>query len=319
MLTSAEYDRLWKEIIPIGFQSNLPVSGDNYSAFCDRENMLQDYLDIFRGVNSRGVPSLRPFPSQNNPSPHPFFNQNRTSIKRQESSNGSYRIKYILIGEAPPNNGINYFYDTTAITGQSYLFEIFNAEYGGKGPGFVLTSPLTSALKIDALIDLANRGVLLLDLFPFATDYTLRGITRNNLVIIGITSSFWCSNVNPYNLIDRILNLYNTNNKIFVQDLEVQIGFIAPPTISHFIAANINSGLLPIPAGSTIHIGHNLFGVPAIRYSGNNFFYIWTIGTILNGIFPKPANLNLCPIFTLIKKWATNIRYLRLLFIGIVK
>ena len=288
MITAAEYDGLWTGLIPIGFQSTLPVSGDNYAVFCDRENMLQDYLDIFRGFNSRGMPLLRPYPSQNIQSPHPFFNENK---------NPTTKIKYILIGEAPPNGGINYFYDTTAITGQAYLLEIFNAEYGGAGPGFTLTSPLTSALKINALIDLAKRGVLLLDLFPFATDYTLRGITRNNLVINGVASSFWCSNANPYNLIDRILDLYNTNNEIFVKDLEVQLGLIAPPTISHFIAANINSGLFPIPAGSTMHVDHNLFGVPSIRYGGNNFFYVWPASTLLNAIFPKPTTLRLCPIF----------------------
>jgi len=287
MITAAEYDRLWTGKIPNGFQRTLPVSGDNYNVFCERENLLQDYLDIFRGFNSRGMPLLRPYPLQNIQSPHPFFNKNKTPTTK---------IKYILIGEAPPNGGINYFYDTTAITGQAYLLAIFNAEYGGTGPGFTLTSPLTSALKINALIDLAKRGVLLLDLFPFATDYTSKGIKRNNLVTDGVASSFWCSDDNPYNLLDRILDLYNTNNQIFVKDLEVTIGLIAPPIISHFIAAHHESRCLPIPAGSSMNVGHNLFGVPPKRYSRNNFFYLWPKSKRLNAIFKK-TTFNLCPIF----------------------
>ncbi len=297
MLTVSEYNKLWTGIIPNGFQQTLPVSGDNYAAFCDRENMLQDYLDIFRGFNSRGIASLRPYPFINNQLPNPFFNQNGKLISNQNQKNEPFQIKYILIGEAPPNMGVNYFYDTSAITGQSYLLEIFNAEYGGNGPGFAITSPLSSAIKIKALIDLANRGVLFLDLFPFATDFTLKGITRNNLVINGVASSFWCSNANPYNLIDRIMDLYKINNTIFVNNLEVQLGLVAPPTISHFIASNINAGLLQIPTGASMHVSHNLFSIPTNVYDRNNYFYLWPSNTILNAKFVKPKNIKLSPIF----------------------
>jgi len=102
MLTLAEYTNLWNTY----FASVVPVASNpigcpaDYSEYINRENMLQDYLDIFRGINTRGNIKFRatpPFKSWYYL--HPFFDSvtGKSKLKKRPC------IKYILIAEAPPD------------------------------------------------------------------------------------------------------------------------------------------------------------------------------------------------------------------------
>ena len=63
MLTLADYTALWIHN-PLGMGSFATITGiaapPPYTDYVIRENMLEDYLDIFRGINTRGNPHIRP-------------------------------------------------------------------------------------------------------------------------------------------------------------------------------------------------------------------------------------------------------------------
>lgn len=63
MLTLAQYNSLWFHN-PLGMGSFATITGiaapPPYADYVIRENMLEDYLDIFRGMNTRGNLHIRP-------------------------------------------------------------------------------------------------------------------------------------------------------------------------------------------------------------------------------------------------------------------
>lgn len=83
----------------------------------------------------------------------------------QEALNGNQcnnqRITKILVGEAPPSNPANYFYNPHAIGPHAWEGEIRNALFPG----------IRFANKIDFLTHCAQTGFLLIDLFPYSIDY----------------------------------------------------------------------------------------------------------------------------------------------------
>jgi hypothetical protein len=89
---------------------------------------------------------------------------------------------------------------------------------------------------------LASKGVLLLDLFPFAIGYKN---LRCRLNVRGVTRNFWDNDANPYNLQNRI----NANHDLLCDDWDLSL--VAPCLISAQIVNPIH-GFPPI---ATIPVG----------------------------------------------------------------
>lgn len=89
---------------------------------------------------------------------------------------------------------------------------------------------------------MASKGVLLLDLFPFALAYT--SVLRY-LLITGATRSFWDDPTNPYNLQDRIQAIQH----LLCNDWDLSL--VAPCIISGHIIYPINlfPPIMATPAG----------------------------------------------------------------------
>jgi hypothetical protein len=233
MLSKKQFDDLWGA--SIGSLRPTILTPD-YNDYLLREGMLEDYLDIFRGYSTRERNGEIRMPY-----PHPFFNADGTPKLDKTPC-----IEYILVGEAPrrlidptiynscspiPGDIENtFFYDIRHIKGTSWLDAPRNA-FGAR--------PYTPCPqnKIECLLDLASKGVLLLDLFPFAISFTT-GI-RSSLNTAGITLDFWNNPLNMYNLQDRINRLSTLLCK------EWDLSFVAPYKISEFIV-NPANGFPPL-------------------------------------------------------------------------
>lgn len=90
---------------------------------------------------------------------------------------------------------------------------------------------------------LAQQGVLLLDLYPFAIEYT--STIRDDLNDGGVSAHFWgnapVAPLAPETIGSRI----NALTRYFHPD-GVKLAFMAPPKLSHFLAHNVspNGGIL---------------------------------------------------------------------------
>jgi hypothetical protein len=233
MMSKKQFDDLWGgtfgPLLP-----TMPIP--DYNDYLLREGMLEDYLDIFRGYSTREREGAIRMPY-----PHPFFNADGTPKLGKIPC-----IKYILIGEAPrtlidptifndcspiPGDIENtFFYDIRHVKGISLL----NAPRNAFGAPPYTPCPSN---KIECLLDLASKGVLLLDLFSFAIDFTTD--IRSSLNAAGITLNFWNNLLNPYNLQERI----NTLGPLLCNDWD--LSFVAPYTISEFIV-NPANGFPPL-------------------------------------------------------------------------
>lgn len=242
ILTNAEYYNLWFHN-PLEMGSFATITGNQisppYTDYVIRENMFEDYLDIFRGMNTRTARGL-------DTAGHPFLNENNNYLL---DNNGMSLlenvpcIKYVLIGEACPSNGNNYFYDIHELNskGQVYLRSSYNATYGGLGPAIPWNVMGLPTDKTQKLVDLARRGVLLIDLFPFAINYQQFRIIFNEA---DITRSFWNDIINVYNLEKRLNNL----RPLLSENWDLCL--ISPNLVSEFIVDLIE--LVVIPPG--LHI-----------------------------------------------------------------
>jgi hypothetical protein len=68
-MTRTEFNDQWiRDFAPLTTEA-MP----SYDEFKISERMLEDYLDIFRGYNSREGDNLMPYP-------HPFFDENGNSL-----------------------------------------------------------------------------------------------------------------------------------------------------------------------------------------------------------------------------------------------
>lgn len=187
MLTETEYKKLWDEHLKKLAEQKIP----HYNEYLERENLFKKYL---KGITSSGK-----------------------------------KIKYILVAEAPPLSKINkkgklietYFYDISHLGNTPYFKAVCKAF------NIILSNPLTNTSKTDALLELANKGVILLDLFPFALDYSK---LRKKLLGNGITKNFWDGEI--YSIKTQILALCP------YLDPEWDLCLIAPPTVScHIVGA----------------------------------------------------------------------------------
>jgi hypothetical protein len=224
MLTRKEFENQWNR----DFAGLAPLAGEqmpSYDQFRISERMLEDYLDIFRGFNSREGDIEMPYP-------HPFFDENGNPLLKEKPC-----IKFILVGEARPplktpilnkcGGDVNntYFYDITHVRPTSWL----SAPRLNWGCPPYAPCPTN---KVDTLLCLASKGVLLLDLFPYAISYStmLRRALNNG----GITRTFWDDPTNPYNLKDRIQRI----GKLLCNDWDLTM--VAPCVISEYIVNPIN-------------------------------------------------------------------------------
>jgi L-rhamnose mutarotase len=90
MLTKKQFDDLWDEFKKAMPKGNIP----DYDEYIDSENMFEDYLDIFRGINTRMQRGS--FSSQKWYYEHPFFQGDKAKLEKKPC------IKYVMIGEARP-------------------------------------------------------------------------------------------------------------------------------------------------------------------------------------------------------------------------
>lgn len=226
MIALVEYTNLWHEYFaPIPGIGVMP----NYQEFLISEAMLQDYLDIFRGINTRENADVRGLLAGiAMPYPNPFFNPNGIPILDLIPC-----IQYILVAEARPGLGA-----------QTYIYDI-----GHNNPTAYLNAPRIAwdcpnhQPKRDTLLCLASKGLLLLDLFCFATP--LKPKKRVNLNHNGSTSSFWNNPDNPYNLQARIVSINHLLYKKW------DLALVAPCKISKHIK---DAGFPPIaPPTPGIH------------------------------------------------------------------
>ncbi len=259
MLTEEDYKKLWET----HFQNLKGIKMPPYCEYIDRENMLEDYLDIFRGINTR---NLRPIPPCKWHYTHPFFNSNGSPKLKTKPF-----IKYIMIGEAAPPSIVNYFYYTGAASKQTGYFTAPCKAFG------VITGS-----KEDKLIALANKGVLLLDLFPFALDYNK---LRDKLISNNAVIDFWDNKENPYSVINRLLDIVDLLDKISVSS-----ALIAPPKISHHIAVKLNAVTGQLSnLGLTFRMGGNQF-IPKHIINKDKFFIKVPLCSKLNNTYNIPIN-----------------------------
>jgi hypothetical protein len=236
-MTRTEYTNQWDR----DFKSLTNESIPDYDDFKICERMLEDYLDIFRGFNSRQGDDL-PMPY-----PHPFFNSNGNPLLSENPT-----IRYILIGEARPPLRPSIFNNCDLIQGDinnSYFYDIrhVNATPWLDAPRLNWGCPPYKPCptnKIQTLLSLASNGVLLLDLFPYSISY---GNIRAKLNSRGVTKTFWDSQSTSFCLLSRIAVIQNLLHK------DWDLSLVAPCIISSFIINPINGFLPLVLSPSGIH------------------------------------------------------------------
>lgn len=152
------------------------------------------------------------------------------------------KIKYILVAEAPAT-GDTYFYNCNHLYKTPYFSAIckaFDVRY---------EKPLTIESKNAALGILAEKGVVLIDLFPFSIPFT--SSLRKKLMGKGITKKFWDGSV--YSIKTQISALCP------YLDSEWDLCLIAPPTLSCHIVGAYNA-INITPCTNVVH-NNNTFKV----------------------------------------------------------
>lgn len=231
--TNQQYIALWNQYV--GPHTLLPMPP--YQDYLDRENFFQDYLDIFRGIDTRAARGLA--------GPHPF---------------GTYlllnpipAINYILIGEAAHPQNPTYVYNPNHWGPTRWLSAPLGAFNIAGG------NPTNFQDKIIALYNLAANGFLLLDLYPFAINF---GNIRNRLNYL----PFWNHLVNSVNV--NLANLIHPG---------CLLAFSGPAYTHHQISEQLHlqvfTGAAPIiglPHNCTINWGENILTNAIVPAGLNN-------------------------------------------------
>lgn len=236
-MTRTEFENQWNQ----DFDGLAPLAGKqmpSYDEFSISERMLEDYLDIFRGYNTREGDIEMPYS-------HPFFDENGNSLLKEKPC-----IRYILVAEARPKPNAPSYNNCIPIPGDtnnSYFYDIrhvmltpwLNAPRLNWGCPPFTPCPTN---KIETLLCLASKGVLLLDIFPFAITY---GPIRRLLNDGGITRFFWDNPANPYSLSNRITAIQG----LLCNDWDLSL--VAPCIISGHIINPVNAfpPIAAIPVG----------------------------------------------------------------------
>lgn len=277
MLTRKEYNDLWTQLPPNGFGNLNPPP--NYHDYARREIYKQDYLDLFKGevtyeridgsvniitgIENEVVSDVNEYP----------WTRKQLEEKR--------KIKYIMIGEAPPPPNIpiinecggdkenTFFYNYIHIKQTAWLTQPFEALIGG------WTRINCPKDKKSRLIELANMGYFLIDLIPFSTKYT--STSRNHIVISGMHLVLFEQVVNEINILDANGILNKGKNG-------VKIAFSGPLIIHHELASAI--GPPPhayLPVGVTLETFANaLVPAPPHYHVISRGRVEWPIGSVLS-------------------------------------
>jgi hypothetical protein len=224
-MTPTQYGLLWGLFPRIPGIPTIPP----YADYLSRENFLEDYLDIFRGRDTRAARGLA--------GPHPFHAQLSNPLFVAP------KIAYVLIGEAANSSSSTFFYNPTHLSSTNWLRSPLKAF------GLGIAYPKTSKEKIDALFALAMKGFLLLDLYPFALAYSSK--MRAGIDYI----PFW------QHLVDRINGLHSVG---FVQE-DCLLAFSGPAKTHHQIAVQLHNQHLHgavhrigLPSNCTLYWGTNI-------------------------------------------------------------
>lgn len=225
-MTGIEFDQLWNEHFAPLTNAAIP----NFHEHLVSERMLEDYLDIFRGHNTREGNIQMPYP-------HPFFDADGNPRLPEIPC-----IKYILIGEARPPLNPPIYNDCGGDTANTYFYNIQHVHLTPwlTAPRILWDCPDYLPCphnKVQTLLCLASKGVLLLDLFPFAIGYN--PALRCRLNVRGVTRNFWDNHANPYSVQNRI----NANHNLLCDDWDLSL--VAPCLISVQIVNPIH-GFPPI-------------------------------------------------------------------------
>lgn len=283
ILDKKDYKDLWDK-----YFKSLPSapSMSDYDGYFIRENMLEDYLDIFRKRNTREERAKKPIKWYYE---HPFFNKEEKPLLEKRPC-----IKYILIAEAAPSCTMNSIED---------LIYIYNIRRKG---GKYLSEPLksfgvknySSLTPIERLLRLASEGVLILDLFPFSINYSTD--IRKEINSREISNSFFDNLSNLYSIINRINELKGDKYICFNFDnTKPNTCFIAPPTISHYLADHIN------PSGCSFlnfRLGYNTLVLQKNIIGNNGLQFNIDINTNPNNLVGLhvnyPINTATIPIYS---------------------
>jgi hypothetical protein len=241
---------------PIGIALPMPLI-DLYLEYVVREVQMEDYLDLFRGfppapgtVFARIPGPLGPLAGKND-----HIDVSELGIPDVSKLHvGAYpwtlddfkikrKIKYVMIGECAKERASNtYIYDVTQISSTPYLnapCTIFN-----------VSGILPKALK---LIELANNGVILIDIFPYGL--TLYGPDR-----LLLQNIIWIN--------DLTIRL-NSLCPLYANKLE--IATVAPIITSQWIIFNTS-----IAAGGLVICGINYnLDIPSNNIT-TDLFSIWS-------------------------------------------
>jgi hypothetical protein len=209
---------------------------NDYCDYLIREHMFEDYLDIFRGVNTRDHRTIKLCEEWYYP--HPYFENNVCLIDTPA-------LKYVMIGEAAPSSGETYFYNIKHWDSTSWLsapVKAFSLPY---------KKPINEDEKRDLLLELAKEGYLLIDLFPFSLKFTSN--IRKKLNSKGVSDFFYKRLQTKIG--DILIGLKEDQNADINTDIKV--AFSGPPTVHHYLAYKINIGTLTLLHSLKCHTDPN--------------------------------------------------------------
>ena len=234
MLTREEYEDLWNShFTSVGIRKTSKEDdnpNDCPNDYCDyliREHMFEDYLDIFRGRDTRAIRHIQLCEEWYYP--HPYFENNVCLIDTPA-------LKYIMIGEAAPSSGKTYFYNINHLDSTSWLSAPVKAFRDSKKRRIPYATPTNSNEKLNLLLELAKEGYLLIDLFPFALKFTSN--LRKKINSKGVSDFFY---KRLQTKIGDILIELKEEPKA-----DIKVAFSGPPTVHHYLAYKINIGTLPL-------------------------------------------------------------------------
>lgn len=241
---------------PIGIALPMPLI-DLYLEYVVREAQMEAYLDLFRGFPPLPGTIFARIPSPTAPIGGKDDHIDVSELGIPEVSKlyvGAYpwrledfktkrKIKYVMIGEcARERVADTFFYDETQIASTPYL----NAPCSIFNIGTILP-------KRSKLIELANKGVFLIDIFPYGI--TLSGAERPLLQNI-----IWIN--------DLVIRL-NALCPLFEEKLEIVT--VAPIITSQWIIMNTS-----IPAGGLVICGNTYYLDTPTNNGITDLYSIWS-------------------------------------------
>jgi len=206
--------------------------------------------------------------------PHPFFPPGVAGFVPPPGVPNP-TIKYILIAEAAkPVGAGTYFYNVNHLNYSPYF----------TAPREAFCIP--DMPKPQVLWLLAQQGVLLLDLYPFAIKYTSK--IRNALNAGGVSAHFW-GNAPVAPLAPETIGFRIKALGCLLDFERVKLAFMAPPILSHFLAHHvIPNGRQLDTFGTKIRAGINITYPPIVPFvppaPGGPKFIVSAIPSLLLGL-----------------------------------